>query len=57
MLKTWTEEFLSVSILAWSNEKGERRVYADGLLFLSDRIEAGSEIYSAALPGSGRKKL
>jgi len=60
MLKTWTEEFLSVSILARSNEtRKERgaRTLTGGLLLLSDRIEAGPEIYSAALPGSGWKEL
>lgn len=66
MLKIWTEEFLSVSIrrLAPLRRLFARALGARGLFLffyeripVSDHIEAGSEIYSAALPRSRRKEL
>lgn len=71
MLKIWTEEFLSVSILAGSIfppvifflssttvRERNARVFTDRVCRLfSDYIETGSEIHSAALPRSGWEKL
>jgi len=68
MLKIWTEEFLSVSTPlsvafyaarfdAASRRAGERAACFYKRIAFSDHIEAGSEIYSAALPGSRWKEL